>query len=145
MKTQKTSWKKWLGGALLALAALSGRAQAGTTAYLNIDVTISGSKSVQVNGVVSSSDTTSVNWTTPNQTVVAPGTVTVQNNSGVLTEGWELSTNANSLPASGGSWALAASSSAVGAEQFALQAVFGSSNTVAAGCSGASWSNGTST
>ena len=136
-----TRWK-WSGAALLALAALCGRAEAGvgSPSYLNIDVTVSASKSVSVSGAASSTDTTT-SWTgTPNQAVAPTSTVTVQNDSGVLTEGWQLSTNANSLSTSAQTWARATSTSSVGADQFAVQAVFGSSNTTT--CASASWTDG---
>ena len=139
---------KWLGAALLAVAGLAGSAQAagvGSPSYLNIDVTITASKSVSVLGLNSSTDT-STSWNaTPNLAVVAPTTTTVVNDSGVLSEGWKLSTNANSLDTTGGAqtWALSASSTSVGADAFALQAVFGSSNTALGGCSASSWNNGT--
>jgi hypothetical protein len=138
-QTKTAKWR-WLGAALLATVGLAGTAHATNPAVLNIDVTITASKSVTVNGVASSTDS-SVNWTgTPNQAFTG-STVTVKNDSGVLSEGWELSTNANSIDTTGGgqTWALAASSTSVGADQFAVQAVFGSSNTAASGCSSASW------
>ena len=145
---------KWILGALLALAGLAQEAGAvaTTTAYLNIDVTINAQLSVKVDSFESS--TVTISWTgTPNQQWVNDGTggrpssATVTNDTGILTEKWLLATNANSLNAPGNSatWALAASSSAVAADQFALQAVFGSSNTAANGClgSGASeWADG---
>ena len=144
MRTKRTTGLSWLGAALLAAAGLAGRAEAATSAALNIDVTISGSKSVAVNSVASSSDTTSVSWTTPNQAIPSPSTVTVTNNSGVLSEGWELSTNASALAPSGTPWTLAGSTTSVGAEQFAVQAVFGSSSTTSGQCaSNASWTKGT--
>jgi hypothetical protein len=135
------AWK-WLGAAMLAIVG-AGKAGAVATnpAYLNIDITITASKSVTVIGQGSSTDTTT-NWTgTPNLAVAPTSTVTVQNNSGVLSEGWQLSTNANSLAASGSVWARAASTTSVGADAFAVQAVFGSSSTLS--CAAASWSNGT--
>lgn len=136
MKTRTQSWK-WLG-AILAMVGLTAQARAAATnpAYLNIDVTITSAKSVTVNGVGSSTATTFAWAGTPNQLVTVASTATVQNNSGILSEGWELSTNANSIDTTGGgqTWALAASTSAVGGDQFGLQAVFGSSSTVAAGC-----------
>ena len=142
MKTRKTTWK-WLGAALLAVAGLAGRASAGqTTAYLNIDVTISASKSVSVNTVASSSDTTSVNWTTANQIVVG-GTVTVQNTSGILAEGWYLSTDGTSQTTGASGWTVSNSSTSVAAEKYSIQAVFGSSSTTSAHCTNATWGSGT--
>jgi hypothetical protein len=139
----KKTNRKWLGAALLALVGMAGTAGAATNpAYLNIDVAISGSKSVTVLGVGSSTDTSST-YSTPDFAQVAPSTVVVENNSGIITEQWELSTNANSLASAGSTWALVASTTNVPADSFALQAVFGSSTTASAGCSGASWTNGT--
>src|SRR5579859_3668262 len=142
--------QKWLGAALLAMAGLTSQARAAATtpAYLNIDVTITASKSVTVNGAGSSTATV-FNWNgTPNQLVTVASTATVQNNSGILSEGWELSTNANSIDTTGGgqTWALAASTASVGADQFGLQAVFGSSSKEAGGCpvaGSADWNNST--
>lgn len=138
MKTRTQRWK-WLG-AILAMAGLAVQAKAAATnpAYLNIDVTITSAKSVTVNGVASST-VTSFAWNgTPNQLVTVASTATVQNNSGILSEGWELSTNAKSIDTTGGGqqWNLAASTGPVlpGADSFGVQAVFGSSSTVAAGC-----------
>jgi len=134
----------WLGGALLAMAALGVKAQAagvGNPSYLNIDVTITASKSVAVNTVQSSSDT-STTWNgTPNLAVNPTSTATVKNDSGILSETWSLSTNASSLSPSGTTWARQNSTTTVGADQFAVQAVFGSSNTTT--CAAASWTNGT--
>ena len=132
---------------MLAVLGLAGSANAGvgSPSYLNIDVTITATKSVSVLGLNSSTDT-STSWNgTPNLAVVAPTTTTVVNDSGILSEGWKLSTNANSIDTTGGgqTWALTASSTTVGADAFALQAVFGSSNTVSAGCTASSWNNGT--
>jgi len=61
----------------------------------------------------------------------------VTNDSGGITERWKLFTNQNSLAASGSTWSMAASTSSVGADQFAVQAVFGSSNTASGGCASA--------
>src|SRR5207302_1421418 len=121
-----------LGAALLALAAmmgLAGRAGAvNTSSYLNIDVTFNTALSVAVDAANSSTYT--VAWTgVANQELLSPSSATVTNDSGGITERWKLFTNQNSLAASGSAWSMAASSSAVGADQFALQAVFGSSNT----------------
>ncbi|MDE2489860.1 MAG: hypothetical protein KGM24_03380, partial [Elusimicrobia bacterium] len=84
MNTQtKTTKRRWLGAALLATVGLAGTAHATNPAALNIDVTITASKSVSVNGVASSTDS-SVNWSgTPNQAFTG-STVTVKNDSGVL-------------------------------------------------------------
>jgi hypothetical protein len=119
----------------LALAGLTaGAAEAATTARLNINVSITQNLSVAVNDAVTSTQTVNWNTSTPNDRLVSPSTSTVLNDSGAQTERWQLSTQ-NSISASGvDNWAIAASSTAVGANEFALQAVFGSSNTAAGGC-----------
>ena len=137
MKTQR----KWAWGAgLAALCWLAaGRAQAANPAYLNIDVAITANFSVSVNAVASSTDT-GTNWNTgtANAKLVDASTATVLNDSGGQTEKWALSTNANSIDTGGaspGSWALQTSTNVLpGADQFALQAVFGSSNTATGAC-----------
>ncbi|MFI5362592.1 MAG: hypothetical protein ACHQ49_11535, partial [Elusimicrobiota bacterium] len=84
----KTRTKKgWcLGAALLALLGTAARrAEASaSTSTLNIEVAITATKSVTIDGVSSASDTASVNWTQANQVVVAPSTMTVKNTSGIL-------------------------------------------------------------
>ena len=126
MKTKKMA-KVW--GLAMGLLAMAATAQAATNpARLNINVTITQNLSVLVNELA---------WNTANvnERLVSPSSATVRNDSGAQTEKWQLSTNLNSIPASGADvWAVSADSSAVGAEQFALQAVFGSSNTAANGC-----------
>jgi hypothetical protein len=138
MNTQKKTGR-WASAllALVATAGLAGAASAAnTSSYLNIDVTFNASLSVAVDAVNSSSYT--VNWTgVPNQALLSQSSATVTNDSGIVTERWKLFTNVNSLPVSGTGWTMAASTSAVGADQFALQAVFGSSNTASGGCSSA--------
>ena len=139
MKTKTTRWK-WLGAAVL-MSVLGIKAQAagvGSPSYLNIDVTISASKSVSVIGAQSSTDTTTT-WTGQTNTL-APSTVAVRNDSGIISEGWQLSTNANSLT-TGVAWARQSSSSALTADQFAVQAVFASSNT--SSCASMSVNSGT--
>ena len=100
------------------------------TAVLNIDVTISAAVSVQVDGAGSSSYT-AVGWSPTNRVLVSPSTATVTNVSGGLNEQWWLSTRANSINITGNAktWSLAASTitTAVGADSFAVQAVFVSS------------------
>ena len=132
MKQTRKTW--WLGAAALALLALTGTSEAATSATLNIDVTVSGSKSVQVNAANSSTQT--VAWAgVPNQLLVSPSSATVTNNASIFTEKWALSTNATSIDqGSAGSWNLGASTSSVGSDTFGLQAVFGSSNTAVGGC-----------
>ena len=109
------------------------RAMAAGSAAINVDVTILANLSVEVSGSASSTQTVAWNAATPNDKLVSAATATVRNSAGGLTEKWALSTNASSLNTAAGpdAWALAASTSAVGADQFAAQAVFGSSNTVA--------------
>jgi hypothetical protein len=140
--------KTWLPAAAMALLALAGRAQAagvGNPSYLNIDVTISASKSVSVTGQRTSSQSVTFDGST--FLLVSAATASVKNDSGVLSEGWQLSTTANSIDAttSGAGWTIASSSSNLATDNVAVQAVFGSSNTVLAGCpaSGATdWQNG---
>ena len=129
---------KNIGTKVAAIAALlwAGQALAANPAYLNIDVTVTANLSVSVNGSGSSTHTVTWNTGTPNAALVSAASTTVRNDSGGQTEKWALSTNASSLDTTGGAetWALGASSSSVGADTFAVQAVFGSSNTIAAGC-----------
>jgi hypothetical protein len=145
MKTNAKTWAVW-GLALLGLAA-AGSAQAAGTARLNINVTISANLSVSINGAASSTQTASWNTTTANAKLVSPSSSTVLNDSGAQTEKWALSTNANSINAAGNAavWSLGSSSVTVGADTFAVQAVFGSSNTAAGGClagAAATWDDG---
>ena len=146
MKT--TRMQVWLGAAALALFGLAGKAQASgpisSTATLNIDVTVTANLSVNINTSNTSTQTVAFSGT-PNELLVSPSTVAVQNNSGVLSERWKLSTIAQTIDETGATpWSLAASTSAVGQDSFAVQAVFGSSNTVAAGCpasAGTEWNS----
>ena len=141
--TKKTGWLG-AGLALALVCGLAGRAQAySATAYLNIDVQIVANLSVSVNNAASSTET--VTWTVGGtQALVQTATNTVLNNSGAQTEKWALSTNGTSMSqGSGGSWSLGTSTTSVGADTFALQAVFGSSQT--ASClanNAATWNNG---
>ena len=138
MTSQNTRKKKWtqrLATLVLAFTAMSlglGRAFASqqTTAYLNIDVTVSATLSVEVNSLETSSQT--VTWSVTSSSMVSPSSATVTNNSTGLSERWELSTNASSLDqGTNGSWTLQTSTTGtIGQDQFALQAVFGSTNTV---------------
>ena len=135
MKTNKMT-KAWgLALGLLAIAASSAQAVTTNPARLNIEVTITQNLSVLVNEFASSTQTVPWNAANPNDRLVSPSSATVRNDSGAQTERWQLSTNLNSIPASGTDvWTVSTDSSSVGAEQFALQAVFGSSNTAAGGC-----------
>ena len=137
---------KWMGAALVALSVLAGNAKAvpqGTSSYLNIDVTFTSALSVAVNSVNSSTYTAAWNGTA-NAQLFSQSSTTVTNDSGVFTERWKLFTNAYTFATSGSSWALSGSTMAVGADQFMVQAVFGSSNTVGSGCAEAT-STGTYT
>ena len=139
MTTQNRWTKKWtqrLATLVLAIAATTlglGKAFASqqTTAYLNIDVTVSAQLSVEVNSLATSTQT--VAWSVTSSSMVSPSSATVTNNSTGLSERWELSTNPTSLDqGSNGSWNLQTSTTgSIGQDQFALQAVFGSTNTVA--------------
>ncbi len=138
-KTMKTKIKTWTFG--LTLIALGlwlgvGEAKAANPAVLNIDVTVSASLSVNVNGLASSS-VTAAGWSVSSTQLVSASSATVNNDSSGVTEKWALSTNANSYDqgVSGSSWTLVTSTlSAPGNDQFALQAVFGSSNTAQGAC-----------
>ena len=132
MNTKK---KLWAGAALMALGLLGVEAKAGvgSPSYLYIDVTISASKSVSIVGLSASSQTTT--WT--GQTALAAvSTAAVRNDSGILSEGWQLSTTATSLNATTGAagWTIASSSASLAVDNVSVQAVFGSSNTALAGC-----------
>ena len=139
----KTTWKKAVLAVSLAVSGLSlglSNAHATNPAVLNLDVTITAAKSVTVNGVASSTDSASVAWSgvaNASFTALSQSSVTVANN-GVVTEGWELSTNPytiDTVNVGGSSWAVVSSTLTLpGANQVALQAVFGSSNTAAGGC-----------
>jgi len=137
----RISWKKTALAVTLAVSGLSlavSRARAANPAVLNIDVAITAAKSVTVNGVASSTNSASVTWSgvaNASFTALNQSSATVQNN-GVVTEGWELSTNPYTIDTVGSSsWQVVASTiSLPGPNQVALQAVFGSSNTAAGGC-----------
>ena len=117
--------------AALLIALAAGRARAANPAQLNINVTITQNLSVAVNSAATSTNTVNWNTGTANAKLVQTTTSTVLNDSGGQTERWQLSTNAQSMQTTGSDfWTLSVDSSTVGAEQFALQAVFGSSNTV---------------
>ena len=112
MNTKKTT-KSW--AALAGLLVLAGwgltasAAGVGNPSYLNIDVTITSSLSVAVDNANTSTYT--VTWSgTPNQAIAAPSTATVTNDTGILSESWKLSTNANSMDTTGAGqqWTLAA-------------------------------------
>ena len=138
--------KRWMVAGALALTGWLGvRAEAavGSPSYLNIDVTVNAQVSVAVGGVNSSTyGVVTWNTNTANQEFTAglsASSVTVTNDSNVV-EKWNLSSNANSINTAGNAstWALATSTSPSlpGADAFAVQAVFGSSNTAAGSCPG---------
>ena len=133
MKTRNKTWM--LGAALVALCGLAGTASAGvgSPSYLNIDVTISASKSVSVSTLRTSTQSATFDGST--FTLVPTSTATVLNDSGILSEGWELSTTGHSIDATTGAngWTIAGSTSNLATDNVALQAVFGSSHT-ASGC-----------
>lgn len=136
-------WRAAVKKAALLLLTLgaAGPLFAASSATINIDVTINASLSVAVDSL-NSSTYTGVSWNpgTPNQQLVSASTVTVTNDSGGLTEKWALSTNAQSINKAGNAsvWTLETSTSPAlpGPDQFALQAVFGSSNTASGSCPG---------
>ena len=124
-----------LASALAVVGLCAGRAQATVVpppalAALNIDVTISASVAVQVDNAAASTYT-AAGWSPSSRILVSASTATVLNNSSGLTEQWWLSTNATSINAVGNAltWALAPSTitALVGADSFAVQAVFVSS------------------
>jgi hypothetical protein len=132
-----------IAGAALAIIAIAPRAAFGlglngSSATLNIDVTVNASAAVQIDTLYISSSP-GVIWS-PGTRFYASGdlgagiayaSATVKN-SGNLTERWYLSTSTNSIDqGSAGAWTLHASSNVadVGPNQFAVQAVFASSAT----------------
>jgi hypothetical protein len=141
------NWKKWkgliVGTALAAIAFTANRANALTNpATLYIDVTVSASASVTINAAQTSTASPTIAWSDTTRVVAAGdnsgylGSSATVINSGNLTERWYLSTNAQSLDQTGANpWTLVVSSNIgdVGLDQFALQAVFASSNTAASG------------
>jgi hypothetical protein len=144
-KTTKTAWGL-LG--LLAMTATALTATAANPARVNISVTITAAKSVSVDGVASS--TRAHTWNgTPNQMFDnTASSITVLNDSGILSETWGLSTLANSINTAGNAptWSRVGSTATVAADEFAVQAVFGSSNTLAGGCASVTattWNNAT--
>ena len=142
MKANRTRRAAWGLTALAGLLTAAGQAQAvgvGPVSRLNIDVTISQNLSVAVNDVITSTVSTTWDASIANDKLVPTGlsTSTVRNDSGAQTEKWALATNLTSLNTQGGAqtWALDTTTTSLpGADEFAVQAVFGSSNTVAGGC-----------
>jgi hypothetical protein len=127
---------KWLGAAvaLLGLTASANAAGVGNPSYLYIDVTITNNLSVSVNSLNKSTDTAS--WT-GQATLQATSTATVTNDSGYLSERWELTTTPNSWDTATGAagWVIGATQAA---DQVKLQAVFGASGIAGNACTGAS-------
>ena len=128
---------KWTVAGLLALGASLGgvRSWAGNTsatANLMIDVTVNANVSVIINSVVNSS--VSVPSVTPGgAAVISPSSSTVSNNGTGVTEFWKLSSaNAIDSNTNGAGWTLASSTGTM--DQFALQALFISSNAAANDC-----------
>jgi hypothetical protein len=148
-----TTQKKWMGRTAALAAVLTGAglqaAKAANPAKLDIEVLVTSNLSVSVDGVAES--TVTVTWDAANPSadlVNNTSSATVKNDSGAQTEKWQLSTLASSIDqGTNGSWSLATSTapSLPGADQFALQAVFGSTSTTASGCpagSAADWNAG---
>ena len=138
MNTNKKLWGAF--AAFLTMGAFAASARATNPGRVNIQVTITAAKSVSVDGVDTS--TRAHTWTgTSNQAFDNSASSITVRNDGILTETWALSaTNA------GATWTLGTSTAVVGADEFALQAVFGSSNTLAAGCgsvTATTWNSGT--
>lgn len=138
-----------LAALLLLTLGAAGPLFAASSATITIDVQIVGTLSVSVDGGGSSTGT-AVTWNTavPNQMFVSQASATVTNDSGGLTEKWALSSDATSINTQGNAetWTLSGSTSPAlpGADHYALQAVFGSTNTLAGGCpavGAADWNN----
>ena len=129
--------KRVLGAALgLGLLwAAAPRAAAASSATLSIEVTVLSNLSVKVDGVSSSTDA-SASWNASAQAfLAATATATVTNDSGAQTEKWGLSTLSSSIDqGTAGNWVLSSDLSAVGPDQFAVQAVFGAAATPKNGC-----------
>ena len=128
---------KWLGAviALMGLSAVSAQAVGvGNPSYLNIDVTITNNLSVSVNGFNKSTQTITWNGEAALQ---ATSTATVTNDSGYISERWELTTTPNSWDSTSGGagWVIGATQAA---DQVKLQAVFGASGIANSACTGAS-------
>jgi hypothetical protein len=152
----KARWKQWKSaGVAMMLAAVglclgAGQAHAANPpATLDIEVTVIAPLSVEVNGLAISTQT--VAWSVSASTMVSPSTVTVTNNSAGTSEIWELSASPNSIDQIDvhADWTLETSTlTQPGQNQFALQAVFGSSMTAASGCpiiSSTDWNQGFAT
>ena len=136
MKTREKM--KWLGAAVAMLGLAGVRAQAANpSAYLNIDVTITNNVSVSVFGIQSATQT--VTWSGA-ATLTAAATATVTNDSGYLSERWELTTTANSWDSGTGAagWVIGATPAN---DQIMLQALIGASGIAAGSCTGTTYFN----
>jgi hypothetical protein len=139
---------KHIGRIALCLAALAlsaiggpGQAWAATPAFQDLTVTFGGSLDVKIDGAFN--NTYALGTAGSSQILATASTATITNASGGLTEQWSLSV---STVAGGGDWAVTTSTGNSGAnattctgncpglDQFALQAVFVSSLSVAAAC-----------
>lgn len=134
----KIKIKKWIPCLALMVTEFwigTAKARAANPAVLNIDVTVTASLSVNVNGYASSTATAS-GWSPTNTKLVSASSATVTNDSTGLTERWALSTDTTSIDqGTSGTWTLVTSTlSTPGNDHFALQAVFGSTNTTVGGC-----------
>ena len=128
---------KWVVAGLLALGAslLGGRSWAGNStasANLMIDVTVNANVSVLINTVVNSSVSVA-NVTPGGAAVISPSTATVTHNGTGISEYWKLSSaDAIDSNTNGAGWTLASSTGTM--DQFALQALFISSNAAPSDC-----------
>jgi hypothetical protein len=105
----------------------------GNPSYLYIDVTITNNLSVSVSNANKSTQTITWNGETA---LFATSTATVTNDSGFISEKWELTTTPTSWDSASGSagWTIGATPSV---DQVMLQAVFGASGIANASCTGA--------
>ena len=141
MNTEQTRHKTWRGLMLATMAAamtgfFAGQARATTNpAQLDIECSVMANLSVEVNGAAASTQTVTINLANPNDVEVPTSSATVLNNSGAQTEKWELQVATTSIDqgdhGSPGTWTNAGSTTAVTSNEFAVQAVFGSSTTAA--------------
>ena len=132
-----TSKKTWMTAGAIALAGwlLGGSKAYANTADLDLDVTITQNLSVAVTGSGVYASTVAAGTFIAGSSTVSFSTVAVVNDSGGSTERWELSA-ANAIPTGGESivWDNAQSTTSIGADEFGLQAVFGSSATAVGHC-----------
>ena len=144
MKKTRKKWK-WSGAALIAAAALCGRAEAtgvGNPSYLNIDVTVTSNLSVSVSTVRVSSQAAGTWNGTPGAFMQAAATATITNDSGYISERWGLSAPTNAFDSATGNatWAIGAAS---GVDQVEVQATLGGAASTDAQCAASqSWNGG---